>query len=190
MNEEPLIHVFRNNKVCLLGRSPKHSKTAFGGPFDLEVTGPTTSLHMIAMLCPQHLEVLSLPPGVCVPLVFGMTYSGCNLSYLVESESRIAIRNIEPASPEPDFPYRTYPLVLPYAPLAVTSCSDVSYGEFAQAICSNLPPSQPSDVLVVIPPPSTLGISLWGRCGDAENVCIVFEWEPDEGKVTAYTVCS
>jgi hypothetical protein len=36
-----------------------------------------------------------------------------------------------------------------------------------------MPEKQSADLMVAVPPPATLGVSLWG-CGDGEGVTIVF----------------
>jgi hypothetical protein len=49
---------------------------------------------------------------------------------------------------------------------------------------------QPSDVIVLVPPPMTIGVSLWSREGDAEGVTSVFECDLSAKKVVAYNVCT
>jgi hypothetical protein len=53
-----------------------------------------------------------------------------------------------------------------------------------------MPEEQPAELVAVVPPPATIGVSLWGRTGDAEQVAVVFECDLDAKEVTAYNVCS
>lgn len=48
---------------------------------------------------------------------------------------------------------------------------------------------QPSEMVVLIPPPATIGFSMWGRSGDAEGVALVAECDLKNQAVTTYNVC-
>jgi hypothetical protein len=45
-----------------------------------------------------------------------------------------------------------------------------------------MPDQQQSELMVAIPPPATLGVSLWGA-GDDSNVTILFEGDISDGVV-------
>lgn len=73
-----------------------------------------------------------------------------------------------------DWPYSNYPPLLPYMPLRLADTPDrVSYDDFASRF-PNYPDAQPGDLMVAVPPPATLGMSLWGEAGDGEGTTIVF----------------
>jgi hypothetical protein len=61
-----------------------------------------------------------------------------------------------------------------------------SYAEFAEAF-PNMPESQPTELVVVVPTPATLGVSLWGKGGD--NVIILFECNLPDQMVYASNRC-
>jgi hypothetical protein len=48
-----------------------------------------------------------------------------------------------------------------------------------------MPDEQPADLIVAIPPPATLGMSLWGSWDDPEDVTIVFECDLTNKTVNA-----
>jgi hypothetical protein len=47
-----------------------------------------------------------------------------------------------------------------------------------------MPDEQPSELVVAVPPPATLGVSLWGS-GDADDVTILFECDLSDKVVSA-----
>jgi hypothetical protein len=96
---------------------------------------------------------------------------------------------VSPGAFTKDWPYRDYPPILPYVPLAVSKRKKQSWRQFA-ADFPNMKEDQPSDLVVVVPPPATIGVSLWGLTGDSEGVAIVFECDLETQKVTAYNVCT
>jgi hypothetical protein len=63
-----------------------------------------------------------------------------------------------------------------------------SYEEFAQAF-PNMPGLQPTELVVAVPPPATLGVSLWGM-GDGDDVTILFECDLADRVVYASNLVS
>jgi hypothetical protein len=116
-----------------------------------------------------------------------MHYDGCTLKYKF-GYYQIKILELSPTRSSDNWPYENYPAILPYIPLGVEKRKKQSWGKFAEAF-PNLPDDQPSDLVVVVPPPFTTGVSLWGPTGDAAGVAIVFECEVEAAQVTAYNVC-
>jgi hypothetical protein len=49
---------------------------------------------------------------------------------------------------------------------------------------------QPAELLVAVPPPATLGFSMWGPDGDREGVTVVFECDLAERTIRAYNRCT
>ena len=48
---------------------------------------------------------------------------------------------------------------------------------------------QPAELIVAVPPPATLGVSLWGQSGDEDGATVVFECHLGDRKVRAYNRC-
>jgi hypothetical protein len=190
---ETLVLAFDGIATYSFGRTEKHASSVFGGPMECEITGKRFGpfrLHHIARLSENQLPVLGSHRYVFeLPLIYGMCYGGCRLAYQFEERYDITVLNLSPKKPSDDWPYKDYPPILPYVPLAVTKRKKQSWSQFA-AEFPNMPVDQPSDLVVVVPPPMTVGVSLWGREGDAEGVAIVFECDLDAKRVTAYNVCS
>ena len=82
-----------------------------------------------------------------------------------------------------------YPTLLPYVPLTVREPRSATWEEFSRDY-PNMPDEQPEELVAVVPPPMSVGMSLWGRSGDAEGVVIVFECDLDAREVIAYNLCS
>src|SRR5262249_22785782 len=144
--------------------------------------------HHIARLSLNHIPALEARYVYVfdLPLLYGMRYGGCNLKYQFE-DNDITVLDLNPKKTSKDLPYKDYPPILPYVPLEVGKRKKQSWRQFA-AEFPNMPDDQPSELVVVVPPPMTLGVSLWGRAGDAEGVAIVFECDLDAKRVAAYNV--
>lgn len=180
----------RLGRTVALVPSARHGGSVFGGPLELGLVErePRPLLHQVVALGHDALAALALPGQVgCIPLVFGLSHSGCELEYRYD-EDELELITLEPAEPSADWPYANYPRLLPYVPLEVGSLERESWASFAQrAPC---PPSAPSeDLVALLPPPAGLGCSLWGRMGDAEGVTLVFACAWRERRVRAYTLC-
>ena len=187
---EALVHVFHAGLARSFFRGLEHSTSSYGGPLELEVEGMDLAqpLHHVATIAVDHLRPLGLPWRYSeLPLVYGLGHSGCRLEYSFDSSS-IVVQAIEPREPTKDWPYAGYPRLLPYVPLEPGPTAPSTWEEFRQR-APNLPERPPANLVVLVPPPATLGFSLWGRMGDAEGATIVFECALEEKRVRASSVC-
>jgi hypothetical protein len=188
---EALVIVYQAGNVTSLVRSSTRSPSAFGGPGRYDVAGDRLAkpVHHIATINARHLAVTdSRRHFFELPLMYGLFYDGCSLRYEFGRGS-IIVRARDLGSPTEDWPYPHYPSLLPYIPLAVGGVERKSWDEFSR-LTSNLPTKQPSEVVVLVPPPATIGFSVWGPEGDAEGVTMVFECDLESRHVVAYNVCS
>lgn len=188
---EDILHVFHAGRATSLRRARKHTASTFGGPLELEVTGLALErpLHHIATIAHAVLRVLGVSWRFSeLPLVFGLEHSECELSYAFEFDA-LVVESLEPRAPTADWPYAEYPSLLPYVPLEAMPVRAQSWGEFRR-LAPNLPATTNAELIVLVPPPATLGFSMWGRHGNAEDVTIVFECAIEAQRVEARTVCS
>ena len=140
----------------------------------------------------MHLPILAEQrPLFELPLLYGMQYSGCCLSYRLglRSDRKVSLTSITPRRSSRGWPYEHYPTLLPYVPLSIKQRRRMSYRAFARGY-PNLSNTQPASLVVVVPPPSSIGVSLWGPVGDAEEVTIVFECDVARETVKAYNICT
>jgi hypothetical protein len=124
-----------------------------------------------------------------IPLFYGFTFDGCELRYELESPSTANLLDLCPARPSTDFPYPDYPPVFPRIPLRLGSKQSMAYARFSRAY-PNLSEDQPADVILAVPPPVSVGISLWGEFGDGDDVTVVFEYDHLHRTVRAYNRCT
>ncbi|MBI1325459.1 hypothetical protein GC170_20025 [bacterium] len=198
---EILAYVFYAGKAAALVRSPTHQFSRFGGPCGVSFESPAlpSPLHHVATIGPDCLKqklafdgkrlIDIIPPGnYGIPLFYGFSYSGCDLRYALGLQG-VELSSIDPKSADPDWPYRHYPTLLPYFPLEVAEVRKLSWKKFA-GLAENLPDEQPAEIVVLVPPPATVGYSMWGPDGDGERVTLVFEIEPKIRSVHAYNVCT
>lgn len=192
MQPEPLIHVFHAGVAHTLVRATQSSLSRFGGPLQDEVVGRPfgpRGLHAIAELAGEHVPTLEgVRRSLRLPLVFGLCFDACRIEYEHELH-RVRVLALEPDRSSDDWPYRDYPPHLPFAPLALGSSARCAWSEFA-ARFGHGATREPAELVAIVPPPMTLGVSLWGREGDAEGVRIVFECELEARRVRASTLAS
>jgi hypothetical protein len=191
--EEQLVFAFHDDTMFAFERSPRHSASSFGGPLEANLSGiehGPNPLHLIARLGGLHIPTLSNHYLLDLPLIYGLTYSGCDLEYRV-TPGGIELLKLRPTESSDDFPYWHFPPLLPYVPLRLSDLPRrVSYQEFA-APFPNMPAAQPAELVVAVPPPATVGVSLWGPAhGDGDGVTIVFECDLQDKTVGAYNVTS
>jgi len=189
--QEELVVIYHAGWATPLVRSMAHSLSFFGGPLDREATGAHLAkpLHHIATIHLSHLQAFDNPHQARkLPLVYGLSYDSGLLRYSFEDHQRIAIAPGTLGEPTPDWPYRSYSELLPYVPLEVGKPAQETWEEFCKR-APNLPSTQPSELVVLVPPPATIGFSMWGPVGDAEGVTLVFECALERKTVTTYNVC-
>jgi hypothetical protein len=188
---ETLILAFDGKSTYSFSRAEEHSFSFFGGPRDFKITGKRPvpdKLHYIARLDHNDLPILGSSSSMSdLPLLYGLRYPNGGLTYQFE-HSEIKVLT-SPGAFDEDWPYRDYPTLLPYIPVTVTSRKKQTWRQFS-AEFPNMKDEQPSELVVIVPPPMTIGVSVWGPDGDAEGVAMVFECDLKEKRVTTYNVCT
>jgi len=192
MNREPLVFAFHDETLYTFERTGRCAASHFGGPPPRQISGQPFGprpLHLIASLGALHISALSKCYLGALPLIYGMYYDGCMLSYRVEFSHKIELLHIQPATSPDDWPYANFPPIVPYMPLRLEDTPQrVSYRTFADRF-PNMPEEQPAELVVAVPPPATIGLSFWG-CGDWDGVTIVFECDLKKKEVKAHNVTS
>jgi hypothetical protein len=70
---------------------------------------------------------------------------------------------IVPSTSLEDWPYTNFPPLIPYCPLRLSdSPRSENYDSFAQRF-ANMPWPQPTEMVVCVAPPATIGLSFLGR---------------------------
>jgi hypothetical protein len=160
--QEELVVIYHAGWVTPLVRSAAHSLSFFGGPLDRGVTGAHLAkpLHQIATIHLSHLQAFDNPHQVWrLPLVYGLSYDSGLLHYSFKDHANIAIAPGTLGEPTPNWPYRSYPELLPYVPLEVGKPTQETW-EALYGRAPSLPSSQPSDLVVLVPAPATIGFSM------------------------------
>lgn len=120
MGAETLVYVFHDKTLYKFERAERLSGSHFGGPLRVEFSGQKFGpkpLHLIACLGSLHIGALSQPYLSQMPLIFGMHYDACELSYRFEGDRKIEILRIKPDTSLEDWPYTDFPPLIPYMPL-------------------------------------------------------------------------
>jgi len=187
-SREQVVLAYCDGMVFSFERACRHSVSAFGGPMEYELSGIAHGpkpLHMIARLGATDLGAAG-PPLFDIPLIYGMGYDGCEVEYRVDGR-HIEICRMSPTESSDHLPYPQYPALLPYVPLEIGETRRCSYAEFAERFPSM--PEHPAELIVVVPAPATLGVSLWGR-GDDGDVILLFECDLADRMIYASNRCS
>lgn len=189
---EHLLAMYADGKSHYFRRGDAVEGSVFGGSLRHAVTGSPfgpAGLQQVASLD------LSSPPFVnasiksvsSLPLVYGFQFDGCVIDYRFDADE-IEILQIAPDKSAADWPYPDYPAALPCIPII----ADAPIPQDWLAFSSQLPlfhEKPPAEMVVVVPPAFQIGQSLWGKEGDAEGVCIVFECDLARRTIRAYNVC-
>jgi hypothetical protein len=150
MSREPLVYAFHDQTLYIFERAERRAHSQFGGPLSSEFIGQPFGpkpLHQIACLRELHIAALSQCHLNILPLIHGMHFDGCRLSYRVEYDHKINVLSIYPASSLDNWPYANFPPFLPYVPLRPQDILSASYEEFAM-------PLEPAELTVAVPPPA------------------------------------
>ena len=122
-------------------------------------------MHLIARLAGWHIPALSDNNLFDLPLIYGLTYDGCCLDYRVAYGHTVELTGLTPATSSDDRPYANFPPLLPFVPLRLGDTPSVeNYDAFA-ARFPNMPERPPAELIVAVPPPASIGVSLWGVAG-------------------------
>lgn len=187
--KERLIHAHCDGVDYTFVRANRVSYAWFGGPMDHEVTGlehGPRKLHFIGHLGSRAIPPLGRPTIFELPLVYGMCFNGGDVTYRLTGFRKIEVLQMSQRRSLEDWPYAGFPDLLPYVPLERAAATPRSYADFAKRF-PNLPDRPEGQLIVCVPPPATIGLSLWGS-GDWEGVTIVFDCDLRTGTVHAYNV--
>jgi hypothetical protein len=166
----------------------------FGGPPPFVISGipetiyDTSELHFVGRV--SHYDIPPLARHISeIPLFYGFSFDACQLSYELDSPSKANLMDLTPASPTKGFPYENYPATFPLVPLRLGRRQRMTYDKFSSAY-PNLEGDQPADLVVAVPPALSVGVSMWGKYGDGDDITVVFECDFTDGTVSAYNVCT
>jgi hypothetical protein len=194
MKRDYLISVYCEGYAYFLTGGLSSGHSVFGGPPAFKLAGiPGTILAADELQYVGHVSHHDIPPLAPhlseIPLFYGFTFDGCELRYELQSSSKANLMDLCPARPLPDYPYPDFPAVFPRIPLRLGNKRRMTYAHFREAY-ANLSEDQPADVILMVPPALSAGISMWGEFGDAEDVTVVFEYDFLDGTVRAYNHCT
>jgi hypothetical protein len=191
MAAEQLVLAYCDGTVFSFERAERLSPSWFGGPLEARITGikfGPSPLHMIARLARSDFAGSSRSDLFDIPLIYGVCYEACDLEYRVDDVGKIELRQLDPTESSDDWPYPNYPPLLPHVPLQLGEARLSTYEAFAEPL-PNMPRLQPTELVVVVPAPATLGVSLWGKYGDGD-VVILFECDLEKRVVYASNRCT
>ncbi len=184
--------------VVAFGRVPYRSESAFrhtfGGPLGLSVRGfPTNQrpLHRLVTLDLQDSRLnISFPNAASLPLLYGFAYDGCLLDYQVVSDAEVRITELTPRLSSIEWPYKDYPDHFAARPITLGERRRISRKMVTALTWQGLDDEAADQLVVVVRPSKSFGVSLWGETGDAEEVEVIFCVAPETGRVSASNQCT
>ncbi|KAF0127356.1 MAG: hypothetical protein FD152_2524 [Xanthobacteraceae bacterium] len=187
--QERLVHAHCEGVDYTFVRANRLTSFCFGGPLEGGVTGVEHGprrLHTIGRLSGRAIPALSRHYFSAFPLIYGMCFDGCEMTYRLMPNGSVEVLHMSTTRSSDDWPYRDFPTLLPFVPLALATATPRSYVDFAKRF-PNLPDRPEGQLVVCVPPPATVGVSLWAS-GDYEGVTIVFDCDLTTATVHAYNV--
>jgi hypothetical protein len=184
-----LVHVYAQDRHYQLVATETRAHSYFGGPHEMQIGGKAcgpAAMHHFVLLSPTDIPLLR-EHHLHLPLLFGMQFDGCRLKYHLKSFREIVILDIAPKKSSKDWPYPEYPRYLPYVQLEVRESRRCTWRKFSDPL-PNAPNQMPCDVFVAVPPPTNIGMSLWGPTGN-DSVHVVWEFYAESKIVRAYSIC-
>jgi hypothetical protein len=191
--------VYANRRVFTLERSETPADAFFGGPFELEIVGRQDRLHLHRTLTlsasrlnwPEQRELFGK-----IPLLYGFQYGQNQLSYRLHGaeipqqgtqlRERIHDVSLDASTYDADWPYVSYPPLLPYIHLRIASERDISLSEFCSSYIEAEVNCAEDVVIVGVPTNHTLGYSMWGLEGDQQGILLLFVLDVKTLRVTAW----
>jgi hypothetical protein len=183
---------YYDGHACFYERALAPSSSRIGGPSDIQFSGIVhgpRSLHHILTLGSDELPGIQQKEFTGLSLFYGMCFDGCSMSYEVRDAIRYHLLELEPTESSDGWPYSDYPDLLPTVPLRLARripCSRERFSEFL----AQKDKIEADELVVVVPPISDLGMSLWGDNGDAEGVQIIFRCDLQTRRVRVYNECT
>lgn len=165
-------------------KKPRHS---FGGPLPMiKNQPPQASLNLVLSI---DLVCLGLnSPMSPMPFIYPFGHDGGKLHYACRSNAVVDIRNCRPKESTADWPYPDFPEQIPKRGLRATTPKSTTLEEFEDNYAQDSF-ADPNQVVVLVPPSKTYGVSLWGEHGDSAGVLCVFVVDPSTWEVTSFNVC-
>ncbi len=177
--------------ACFFERASIPSSSRIGGASDIKFSGfvhGPSPLHHIVTLGSDALPGIEQKGFASLSLFYGMCFDGCSMTYEVRDAIRYHLLELDPSESSDDWPYPEYPDLLPRVPLRLAKRIPCSRDQFSELLLQQ-DKIKADELIVVVPPLSDLGMSLWGD-GDEEGVQIIFRCDLQTRRVRAYNQCS
>jgi hypothetical protein len=95
-----------------------------------------------------------------------------------------------PKAPTDDWPYERYPGHFAEKRVIFGRPKQISPKEITELTCQGLDKQAGDQLVAVVRPSETFGVSLWGEEGDAEMVELIFRVQPETGQVSVSNQCT
>lgn len=173
IDPEDVLIAFHEGQVHRFRKSNKHECSWFGGPcedYPVGIEHGPDPLQHVATLWWGHLPPLATAHITSVPLFFGFQFGeDCEIEYVFENgKPRVLLTRLDPNVSQPDQPYRFYPPLFPYYPIAPIGIEQTHGSEF-QNVFRQPVVLKNSELIVLVPRSGNLGVSLWGN-SDAQLI--------------------
>lgn len=183
---------YYDGHACFYERASAPSSSRIGGPSDIQFSGIVHGprrIHHIVTLGSDELPGIQQRGFAGLSLFYGMCFDGCSMTYEVRDAIRYHLLELAPSKSLDDWPYSDYPDLLPSVPLRLAQRIPCSRDRFSEFLAQH-DKIEADELVVVIPPISDLGMSLWGDDGDAEGVQIICRCDLQTRKVRVYNECT
>jgi hypothetical protein len=200
LHSEQYPYIYFRGRATTFTRSERTENSYFGGPSKVAVKGAKHGprrIHHIATISTADLGIADSKFGSAIPFYYGMCFECCDLNYklplhtmAVVSAPWIEVTEIEPNVSSDDWPYADYPQLLPYIPLEIQETIEMPLEMFSESVMQGVDTLSDEELVLVVPPNTAMGVSLWGPWGDAADVQVIFIYNTKTAITRAYNACT
>ena len=186
-------YAYYQGKVFCFAASKQTRFSYFGGSARHVMSGlehGPRPLHHILTIWNRDMDIQGYNFGNEIPLMYGVSFDGCDLEYKRTAHRAIEVTKISPTKSSEDWPYQYYPFLLPYVPLEIKESRKCSIEEFGDSVMQGVRGIKDTEIIVIVPPNPEIGVSIWGLEGDANDVQIIFRYDAATGITKAYNACT
>ena len=176
----------------LIGQSGQFNH-CFGGENDLQIidfpAGQQPLHRVISLDLTDPRLNISIQGVTQLPLLYGLVYDGCEMTYEVLSNNSIRMIELSPSTSSDGWPYPDYPLFFQSVNLEIGLSNAANEESIDELTWWLFDETKPSDIWVNVPSNDDFGVSLWGSEGDSMGVELVFRIDPETRIVTVKNEC-
>jgi len=168
--------IYWQGKLAILTPT-QNKKTKFGGPLPKAEVNEGALLHSVFSIVTSEIPFLKNLQLESIPLIFPFRHDGGSIDYLIKSDGSICDIQVDPPSPEENWPYAGYPLSFDEVSYECSALEPISEDDRLRLLHQDPWFDKDRDIIVVVPSKyndPSLPNNLWNVPEDEYCVQCVF----------------